>query len=388
MKKLLWLGLLGLSFGLQAQNMAVYVNGTEMENGATLVLTYATDADETLHAYSIFENIGDEAITIKGVKALNVPESLVGNDAWCIMGACQGAEAQSAWSLDPGERFAGTSEYFGIMPEGYVGDDVEITYTFTAFTTGDNPEERGSITFTLKWELLEQPTDRMKIYLAEGRDQKLVEDGHLYEYAFELDGDPDQELHIYTSFENPGAETVIIYGQKQAAIDPMAEVGWCMLGNCWGESDVKADAYPLLPGATITSDPQGDQHYIDYTPNGYVGTGYVYYTFYDKENPANRVNFAVAWKTTEFTANERMADAVQTVVYPNPAVTTARLTWEAVEGAVVLNVRSVSGQLLYSRPVEGLTETEINVAGFTPGMYFYTLERQGERLASGKLLVR
>lgn len=35
-----------------------------------------------------------------------------------------------------------------------------------------------------------------------------------------------------------------------------------------------------------------------------------------------------------------------------------------------------------------MTEAEINVANFTPGMYFYTLERQGERLGSGKLLVR
>ncbi|MDE7090469.1 MAG: T9SS type A sorting domain-containing protein, partial [Bacteroidales bacterium] len=236
--------------------------------------------------------------------------------------------------------------------------------------------------------LLEQPAAPMKMYLTEGRDKKLVEDGHLYDYTFQLDGDPDQVLHIYTSFENPGQDTVIIYGQKKAVVDPVTMEAWCMLGNCWGDN-ITADAYPLLPGATIESEPGGDQHYIDYTPDGYVGTGYVYYTFYDKENPANRVNFAVAWTTKkDTTANERTADAVKTAVYPNPAVTTARLTWEAVEGAVVLNVRSVSGQLLYSRPVEGQTEAEINVAGFTPGMYFYTLERQGERLAGGKLLVR
>lgn len=160
-----------------------------------------------------------------------------------------------------------------------------------------------------------------------------------------------------------------------------------MFGSCWMQ-DVFTGQWAMEPGK-IEESSKENPIYLEYSPFGYVGNeSVIYYTFSTVEDEFNSVYFAVRWITTDGVANENAADLLKTAVYPNPAVETARLSWEAVEGAVVLNVRSVSGQLLYSRSVEGMTEAEINVANFTPGMYFYTLERQGERLGSGKLLVR
>lgn len=380
MKKLLLICLLGLSFGLKAQNFELYINGQRVTNGGTVTLTYATDPEEVLHAYAIIKNVGTEKIRITGTRNVDaLADTLKDRTLWCIMGGCQGATARAQSELAPGEMFAGETEYFGIMPLGYVGE-ARVTYTLT---TEEHPET-DAMTFNVVWDLREVPTNRMNMYL-EG---KKIEDGHMYEHEFALTDDPDEMFELHTVFENPSKDTVIIYAYKNSFVAEGVLNAWCMLGNCWEET-ITADRYPLLPESKIESD-DDVQHYLDYTPNGYVGVGYVYYTFYDKNNPANCLNFAVAWKTTgkPTTANEKAADALQTAVYPNPATTVARLSWEAVEGVVVLNVRNVNGQLLYSRNVEGLTEAEINVAGFTPGMYFYTLERQGERLGSGKLLVR
>lgn len=372
--------MLGMAFGLHAQNFEIYVNGAKVNNGDVITVKFATDPDEALHAYTIFKNTGSSDITLTGTKEANLPEALKDKDMWCIWGACQGPAAEADQALKPGEMFAGPTEYLAIMPANYVGDEGKITYTFS---TKEQPESK--ISFTVQWDLVAVPANRMKMFL----ENKPIADGKMYTHEFALTDDPDEVFKVYTSFENPSAETVIVKAEKKSFLDASTFDAWCMLGNCWGDV-IDAQEYPIAPGKTISTVAGGDEHYFDYTPNGYVGVGYVYYTFYDKNNSDNRLNFAIEWKTKEGgpAANESVADAVRSSVYPNPAAETARLTWEAATGNVVLNVRNVSGVLVYSRNVEGRTSAEIKVDTWTPGLYFYTLERQGERLGGGKLLVR
>ncbi|MDE6308036.1 MAG: T9SS type A sorting domain-containing protein, partial [Bacteroidales bacterium] len=276
--------------------------------------------------------------------------------------------------MEAGKRFEGPREYLDITPKCYVGDSIYITYTFS---TKEKPEE--TTTFTLHW-VLGEPKLAPITMTVDG--QEVGQDKFIEVKR------PTQEkgmLHVEMSFNNTGSEAVKMAADRNKVLSPGTKTDWCMFGSCLPADNI-VGLDPLEPGLTEST---GDApQYLEYTPNGYVGEGLVYYSVYTVEDPFNRTDFVLRWVTTENTANERTADAVKTTVYPNPAMTTARLTWEAVEGAVVLGVRNVSGQLVYSRLVEYLTETEIDVTGFKPGMYFYTLERQGERLAGGKLLVR
>lgn len=376
MKKLFIGCLLALGFGcgLQAQNVDIYVNGKLMADGDEMTITRATvENNNMLRAYTIFHNTGDVTVHMTGKKVATLPEGV--HDGWCIWQECKGTdEIESEYDLEAGKMFEGPDEYLDITPKGYVGEDISITYTFA---TKEKPEE--TTTFTLKW-VLGNPTLAPINMTVDG--QEVGQDKFI---KVERETKASGMLHVEMTFENTGTEAVKLAADRAMFLAPGTATDWCLLGNCYTTDHIEVMDL-LQPGVTASSDdfPQ----YLEYTPNGYVGESVVYYSIYTAEDPFNRTDFAVRWVTKEPTANENAADAVKTAVYPNPAVTTARLTWEAVEGAVVLNVRSVSGQLLYSRPVEGLTEAEINVAGFTPGMYFYTLERQGERLASGKLLVR
>lgn len=376
MKKLFFGCLLALGFGcgVQAQGVDIYVNGKLMGDGDTLTITRATvNGNHMLHAYSIFQNTGDATVTLTGKKVAAMPEGI--DNGWCIWKDCKTLnEIEADYELKAGEMFGGPGEYLDITPNGYIGDDIYITYTFS---TVEKPEE--TTTFTLRW-ILGEPTLAPVNMTVDG--QEVGQDKFIEVKRETL---ASGMLHVEMTFENTGTEAVKMAADRAKFLAQGTSTDWCMFGSCFTTDHIEG-LEPLEPGLTESN--SNSPQYLEYTPNGYVGESVVYYSIYTVEDPFNRVDFAVRWVTTEPTANENAADAVQTVVYPNPAVTTARLTWEAVEGAVVLNVRSVSGQLLYSRPVEGLTETEINVAGFTPGMYFYTLERQGERLASGKLLVR
>ncbi len=382
MKKIgLLMCMLGMAFGLHAQNFEIYVNGVKVKNGDIITAKFVTDLEEALHAYTVFKNTGSSDITLTGTKADNLPAALKGKDLWCIFEQCQNATAiEAARKLKAGEMFSGNGEYLALTPEGYVGN-AEIVYTFA---TKEQPDSK--ISFTMKWELTAVVENRMKMFLGEDE----ITDGHMYTQELTLTNDPDEVFKAYTSFQNPSQEEVIVAAEKKAFLNGESEEGWCMLGNCWTGNTFEAEDKPLAPGMTIATVPGGDEHYFDYTPNGYEGVSYTYYTFYDKKKPGNRLSFAIAWKTQKGkdAANEVLADVIKSSAYPNPASETARLTWDAAEGAVVLNVRNLSGQVVYSRNVEGMTSAEIAVSAWTPGMYFYTIERQGERLGGGKLLVR
>lgn len=383
MKKLFFICLLALGFGcgVQAQGVDIYVNGKLMMDGDTLTITRATVNDNHMvHAFTIFHNTGEATVTLTGKKEATLPEGV--HDGWCIWENCMTADTITAEVvLEAGKMFEGPTEYLDITPKGYVGDDIYVTYTFS---TEENPDQ--ATTFTLHW-ILGEPTLAPVNITVDG--QAAVQDKFI---AVERPTQDKGMIHVNLTFENTGEEAVLMSASRGKFLAPGTSTDWCMFGSCFPADEFEDQE--LEPGLTESND--DSPLYLEYTPKGYVGTSVVYYSFYTADDEFNRTDFVVRWVTKEpaggggddSTANETMANAVKTAVYPNPAVTTARLTWEPVEGAVMLNVRSVSGQLVYSRLVEGLTETEINVAGFTPGMYFYTLERQGERLARGKLLVR
>lgn len=377
MKKILFTCLLAMTagLGLHAQGVDIYVNGTQMREGDTLKITRATVEGTTmLHAFTIFKNVGETAVTLTGKKTPSLPEGV--HDGWCIWTECKTSNEITAEStLEAGKMFEGKNEYLDILPDGYVGEDIYVTYTFS---TVEKPGEK--LTFTLQWILGKPEGKPVNITVDEmevGQD-KFIEITRPTEAA--------KMLHVEMTFDNTNAEPIKMNADRAAFIPEGTSHDWCIFGNCWTSDHVTQGA-PLQPGLTESSTmaPQ----YLEFTPNGYVGKeSLIYYSIYAAEDPFNRTDFVVRWVMTDNGAANETADLLKTAVYPNPASTTARLSWEAVEGAVVLNIRSVSGQLLYSRSVEGMSEAEINVAGFTPGMYFYTLERQGERLGSGKLLVR
>ena len=138
MKKLFFVCLLALGFGcgVQAQ-VDIYVNGTLMTDGAELTITRATvNENNLLHAYTIFHNTGEVAVTLTGKKEATLPEDV--EDGWCIWDNCMITnEIEALSELEAGKMFAGPGEYLDITPKGYVGEDISITYTFS---TKEHPE--------------------------------------------------------------------------------------------------------------------------------------------------------------------------------------------------------------------------------------------------------
>lgn len=363
-------------FVSQAQDFEIYVNGKQMADGDTLELTRATvKGTAIVRAYTIFKNVGEAPITFTGTKVANLPDSV--HDGWCIWDNCLTESSITAeMEIDGGLMYEGSTEYLDITPKGYTGDGIYVTYTFS---TKEKPADK--LTFTLHW-ILGEPTLPAVNMTVDGT---AVSNQTKQYVEVKRETSETATLEAELTMYNTGTESVIIQAEQHKLLAEGTSVTWCVLGSCNIEDEIEGEE-PLEPGEA-----EPGQH-LGYTPKGYVGTSLVYYSFYAKEDPFCRTDFVVRWVTTEqegggSTANET-ADVLKTAVYPNPAMETARLSWEAVEGPVVLNFRSVSGQLVYSLPVEGMTAVEIQVADWTPGLYFFSLDRRGERLGRGKLLVR
>jgi hypothetical protein len=69
---------------------------------------------------------------------------------------------------------------------------------------------------------------------------------------------------------------------------------------------------------------------------------------------------------------------------PNPANNSTIINYSVPEaGKVIFHVHSISGQLLYSKTIEaqrGNQSIELNTSTLAAGIYFYSIEYNGQRL--------
>jgi hypothetical protein len=89
----------------------------------------------------------------------------------------------------------------------------------------------------------------------------------------------------------------------------------------------------------------------------------------------NGVGIASTGTTNAFTLGQNI---------PNPATNSTRIDYSVPEaGEIVFHVHSITGQLLYSKPIEasrGTHSIELNTSTFAAGVYFYSMEYKGQRL--------
>ena len=89
--------------------------------------------------------------------------------------------------------------------------------------------------------------------------------------------------------------------------------------------------------------------------------------------------------TREETATQTVAEVIA-AAYPNPASEVVNFRLNNVKAGATVVLRDLSGKAL--RQVVAADEVSMNLQGLSAGMYFYTVEEQGVRMATGKLVIR
>lgn len=136
----------------------------------------------------------------------------------------------------------------------------------------------------------------------------------------------------------------------------------------------------IEPGAT-TENFSG--HYM---ANNQFGSSVTRYTFFDKRNPADSTWFLVRYTTDGTGVSDLQNNTFN--CRPNPATNQVTISFNQSIADGNLNIYNLNGTLIRSIQLEnGMSELGISVSDLANGVYFYTIETAGKRLAANKLVI-
>ena len=135
-----------------------------------------------------------------------------------------------------------------------------------------------------------------------------------------------------------------------------------------------------------------DQFYADYKPNGIAGVSTLTYCFYDDANQMDSVCATVRFTASPLGVQDVFMGNQSGISesYPNPARTVANINYALNTGWVNAKVTVFS---MLGAKVKNVTLVEdqgtlkLDVASLPSGMYFYTLNVNGNDISTKKMLV-
>ena len=157
---------------------------------------------------------------------------------------------------------------------------------------------------------------------------------------------------------------------------------------CWGlcyppTTDTSAIAVSIDAGGIY------DEFSGDYYPNGNEGASTIKYTYYEEQNPDNKISVVVIYSTTvgvDDPSNYELSAA-----YPNPANSFVKFDYNFNE--MPANSKVMIYDLLGSKVKEiGINNSfgslKINTSDLKDGIYFYSLVVNNEATKTQKLIIK
>ena len=124
-----------------------------------------------------------------------------------------------------------------------------------------------------------------------------------------------------------------------------------------------------------------DQAYFSIGTKGYVATGY------DYSNPPSQELWEYAANCSEGGVNELSEQLIPVTIYPNPFIneTTVSIGGNDFK-EYQFTIYDVNGQVLKSLPIK--CSSKLAKESLSPGIYFYSLTREGKRYNSGEFIIQ
>ncbi len=162
---------------------------------------------------------------------------------------------------------------------------------------------------------------------------------------------------------------------------------------CWGlcySPAVDTSTKNILIKADSTSKPEEFSGH--YSPQTFVGTSIVKYTFYNMDNPETRVSIVCKYKASpEGIAEEAMRGGFISEVYPNPATGFVSLNYQLTPqvNEAYVNVYNVLGAVVKEAELHrGDGKMRMDIADLKNGVYFYSVLVNGDVYKTKKLIIQ
>ncbi len=155
---------------------------------------------------------------------------------------------------------------------------------------------------------------------------------------------------------------------------------------CWDlcyspSTSLSSGSVTIAPGDTTML------FYGDYEPNGFAGTSYIRYKFFNQADTTDAVSI-----TIKFTAGSLSIEDEPVVlanVYPNPASQFINFDYTIGNNNASISIADMTGKIVKNINLpENSTKQVISLDGFMDGIYIYTFYADNKAIATKKFIVR
>ena len=199
----------------------------------------------------------------------------------------------------------------------------------------------------------------------------------------------NDESTVWLSVKNNCAQdSLYVTIHKEVISELPGSYNTFCLGNCFDPSvTTSPTTLDLAAGESSTN----DQFHLVYFPAGQEGVTMVKYTFYDPRLNEPGRDVVVNYITGGVGIDEGSVTAKVFNAYPNPATSSVTIQYDlaghSTDARIVIT--SLVGNKVYVQPISNnCGKTNIDISNLVAGIYFYSIEADGQIITTKKLIVK
>lgn len=202
-------------------------------------------------------------------------------------------------------------------------------------------------------------------------------------------GDSGMYTQMQSHFEvhNIGYSTINVRVKKTHISIISGTMNTFCWGTCYDTSVyISGNVIAIAAGSSNHDDFSGD-----YFPKGHLGQSTIMYTFFNNSDPNDSICVNVVYVATPVSIEEATPMIEFSNAYPNPASSIVYFNYTLRPGsynAEIVISNLLGGEVIRKAiPISG-SKASIDVSSLTSGVYFYSLQINGEPQFTRKLIIK
>ena len=191
------------------------------------------------------------------------------------------------------------------------------------------------------------------------------------------------EIHKDYNIFNTSSNSLRITCDREELSVVEETMNYFCWGNCFDPT--------VNSGTNIVDGGMSDIFSVHYMPLDMEGTTTVRYSFYDEANPNAKFVITFNFIYPYNDVNEYANSVTFSNAYPNPAssVVSFDYDFQSEVGNAVVVIYDMTGREVKSQEISGVSgKANVDVAGLSAGVYFYSLVIDGAIIKSNKITVK
>ncbi len=350
------------------QNLQLYYNEVEVSN-AEINIDEITSEDEIKLVINIKNNSSD-AIEVKVRK--NVREDIDGAENTFCLGSCfdpSVTESPTSIIIEGGETTGSDDFYVLYLPHGNVGNAQIIYEVFNVEDENDN------VTVTVNFSFIS-----LSVLLFYNDIE--VSNGEININEPTSDG----EIKVVINIKNNSAQAIDVKVRKNVRNDiDGAENTFC-LGSCFDPTVTESPTSLTIEAGETTG---SDDFYILFLPHENTGEAQIIYDVFNVDD-TNDMSSVTLNFTIVPTGINALKKEVFISAFPNPAYGTSlfiNYSLPQFEQASI-SICNILGVEIYNESIMNTSgKIEVDISRLPKGIYLYSLESNGRKLSTNKLMI-